>query len=442
MVLEDYLKNDAEKYADKVAVRCGTQQLTYLQLWHAVVERATCLRKNQTVKGCAVGQLMPFRASQTIDFLIDYFAIHLSGNVAMPLERGISDELLAQYEQLAVNVVPPMGTADVLFTTGTTGKSKGVVISHATIVADAENLIEAQGYHHDLTFIICGPLNHIGSLSKIYPIILVGGSLVILEGMKDLESFFRSMDETDGKVATFLVPSSISMLLALAEKQLRSHADQIELIETGAAPMTQTCMQRLCEVLPHTKLYNTYASTETGIIATFNYNQGECLAGCLGKPMRHSQVTISEEGHVVCSGKTLMSGYLNEPELTRSVLRGGKVYTADLGRIDEHGRLRLTGRDDDIINVGGYKVNPIEVEEAAMALRMVDDCICVTFEHPVLGKALKLLYVNRNNDAFNLRQFAKSLQQKLESYKVPQRYEKVETIERTYNGKLNRKFYR
>lgn len=439
MILEDYLKRNAERYADKVAVRCGKEQLTYRQLYLAALERAVEMNASSEY---GRPRLVPFRASQSIDFLIHYFAIHLAGNAAMPLEKGIPEDLYRYYQEMAVLAIVPEGTADVLFTTGTTGKSKGVVISHQTLISDAENLVSGQGYHTDMTFLICGPLNHIGSLSKIYPILLVGGALVILEGMRDLNAFFQTIADVEGKVATFLVPASISMLLALGRRQLAEVADKIELIETGAAPITQTCMEQLCQLLPHTRLYNTYASTETGIIATYDYNAGECLAGCLGKPMPHSSITISEEGRVVCGGDTLMTGYLGDAKLTDSVLRDGKIYTNDLGRIDDKGRLRLEGRNDDIINVGGFKVNPLEVEEAALSCPAIADCICVTFQHPVLGTALRLLYVVKSGEDFELRTFAKGLQEKLEPYKVPQRFERVEHIERTYNGKLNRKFYR
>lgn len=461
MRLEDYLKRNAALYPDKVAVTCKDEQFTYRQLWCAVVERAVQIKSIVSIDGCSRmnrHRLVPFRASQSIDFLVEYFAIHLADGVAMPLEQGLPDEQMEKFRMMAeacsvselmtflssstANPSLPSDTADVLFTTGTTGKSKGVVVSHQAIIADAENLVGAQGFHHDLTFLICGPLNHIGSLSKIYPIILVGGSLVILEGMKNLSAFFESIERVEGKVATFLVPSSISMLLALAEKKLGDVADKIEFIETGASAISLTTMQRICRMLPNARLYNTYASTETGIIATYNYNQNECLAGCLGKPMRHSHIEISDEGKVVCSGDTLMLGYLGDDNLTTSVLRNGKVHTQDLGYIDEQGRLRLLGRDDDIINVGGFKVNPLEVEEAALSFSEISDCICVTFSHPVLGDALKLLYVKKQEEKLKLRSFVQHLKERLESYKIPQCYEEVEHIERTYNGKLNRKFYR
>ena len=134
-----------------------------------------------------------------------------------------------------------------------------------------ENLVEAQEYDGDLTFIINGPLNHIGSLSKIYPVIYTGGTIQLIDGMKDINRFFEVIDDANTKVATFLVPACIRMLLTFAKDKLTSHANKIDFIETGAAPMPLEDMRLLCQVLPQTRLYNTYASTETGIISTFNY---------------------------------------------------------------------------------------------------------------------------------------------------------------------------
>ena len=335
----------------------------------------------------------------------------------------------------------PEEAADVLFTTGTTGRSKGVVISHRAIVADAENLVEAQGYESNVTFIISGPLNHIGSLSKIYPTVMVGGTLHITEGMKCIDDFFRAAETAKGPVATFLVPASIRMLLAFGERRLAELAGKVAFIETGAAPISVSDMQRLCAVLPGSRLFNTYASTETGIIATYDYNAGGCIAGCLGKPMRNSSITITAEGYVACKGQTLMTGYLGDKEQTGKVLRNGMLITSDIGHIDAEGRLMLEGRSGDVINVGGYKVVPTEVEDVAMALPQIVDCLCVPANHPVLGTVLKLLTVMEEGAKLDKRAIALALKASLESYKVPVFYEQVEEIRRTFNGKPDRKSY-
>ena len=432
MQLEDYLRQHAEETPDRTAVICDGETISYAALYQRVQARAATLPK---------GQVVVFRSSQTVDFLVTYFAIHLAGSVAAPLERDTPEPLFQEITASLTGSDLPPGSADILYTTGTTGRSKGVIISHRTILADAENLIAGQGFSRDLVFIINGPLNHIGSLSKLFPVVMLGATLYILNGMRDLNAFFDALDYPAPKMATFFVPATIRMLLQFAPERLASYADKLDFIESGAAPLAHADMLRLCELLPHTRLYNTYASTETGIIATYNFNDGQCLQGCLGRPMPHSRLVITSEGLIACQGDTLMTGYVNDPELTATILHDDTIFTADMGHIDEEGRLRLEGRQGDVINVGGYKVAPTEVEDAALSLPQVNDCICIAVDHPLTGQALKLLVVTPEGQPFDKRQIARALKAQLETYKVPLLYEQVEKIQRTYNGKINRKFY-
>ena len=158
--------------------------------------------------------------------------------------------------------------------------------------------------------------------------------------------------------------------------------------------------------------------------------------------MKHSKVFITEDGTIACSGKTLMSGYAGDEELTRSVMRGGILYTNDNGMIDSCGRLHLSGRADDVINVGGYKVSPVEIEDAALSSPDVKDCVCVPVSHPVTGSALKLLVVPADGKDLDKRGMARYLASRIEAYKVPLFYEKTDCVRRTYNGKIDRKHYR
>ena len=429
--LEDYLAQDARLYPDKTAVICGDTSLTWSQLWQQVQQRA---------KDYPQGKVIAFRSTQTIDFLVTYLAIHLASSVSAPLEKEIPEPLFQEISSRLSSCEVPEGIADVLYTTGTTGKSKGVMISHRTIVADAENLIAGQGFSHDLVFVIHGPLNHIGSLSKIFPIILQGGTLHILDGLRDAEAFFEAF-KAEGKYATFFVPANIRFLLTFDAQRFAALADRLDFVESGGAPLSHADMLQLCDILPRTRLYNTYASTETGIIATYNYNDGRCLAACLGHTMPHSRVIITPEGMISCQGDTLMSGYIGDPELTATVLRGDTVYMSDYGSIDDEGMLHIGGRQSDVINVGGYKVAPTEVEDVTMSIEGVRDCICISAEHPIMGKAVKLLVVMNEGVAFDKKHIARYIAARLEPYKVPQLYEQVETIARTYNGKLDRKHY-
>ncbi len=437
VTIENYIEQNARRYPDKIAVVCNQERLTYRQLQDSISSRADELRKGN----CREGQIVCLRAFSSIAYLVDYFAYHVVGCVVAPLEKDIPE---SQFQKISAELCAhsvPKGSADILYTTGTTGKSKGVIISHQTIIADAETLIDGQGFSHDLAFVVNGPLNHIGSLSKIYPVVMLGATLIIVDGLKDLNRFFDAFAFPASKMATFLVPASIRILIQFGAERLAALSQKIDFIETGAAAISHADMMSLCQLLPKTRLYNTYASTETGIISTYNYNDGKCLAGCLGKPMKHSRIIITDKGLIACEGKTLMTGYVGDPERTASVLKDGTVYTSDIGELDEAGMLHLKGREDDVINVGGFKVAPTEVEDAALSFPDVKDCVCIPVDHKITGKALKLLVVMKDGKDLNRKELALHLKSILETYKIPLLYSKIDKVERTFNGKINRKYY-
>ena len=438
MHIEDFLKKNATCFADKVAIYCEDEAITYSQLYAACLKRA----KELALKGMQRGDIIPIRAFPSIAYLIDYFSIHMNGGIVVPLEKDIGEEQFQKYCKETRECIVPQETADILFTTGTTGKSKGVMVSHDTIMADAENLICAHGYTSNLTFIICGPLNHCGSWSKVFPCIVQGATIILKDGIKDLNDFFQCIESAATKVATFMVPSSLKIMMQFDTKRLAACAQKIEFIETGGAPMAPGDMLQLCSLLPATRLYNTYASTESGIVSTYNFNDGKCIHGCVGHAMKHSSIQISAEGDILCSGRTLMLGYFNDKALTEQVLKDGVLKMADRGFFDESTMLHICGRNDDIINTGAYKVEPTEVENIALELPYIMDCICIAAPHPILGSALKLLYVPRESNLIKKKEIALYIKSKLEAYKVPVFYEEVDKINLTYNGKKDRKSYR
>ena len=436
MILEDYLQINAQRYATKDAIVCGHRRVTYSELAHLVSAR--CQKLSGEYRE---GQIVTLRATQSIEFLITYFALHRLRCIPAPMEKDMPDSMFGHITQRLSSLTAPEGTADILYTTGTTGDPKGVMISHRTIIADAENLIEGQGYSRELAFVINGPLNHIGSLSKVYPVVMMGATLIITDGLKDINAFYDAFSYPAEAFATFLVPASIRILLQFSAERLASLADKIDFIETGAAPISHDDMLTLCRILPHSRLYNTYASTETGIISTYDFNDGRCIAGCLGKSMKHSKVIITEKGLLACQGPTLMTGYIGEPERTAEILRNDTLFTADIATIDQEGMVHLEGREGDVINVGGFKVAPTEVEQAAMAHPDIADCICIATPHPITGQALKLLFVGRDKASIEKRELARFLCTKLPPHMVPMQYERTDQIERTFNGKLDRKHY-
>lgn len=478
----------AQETPDKVAViTCGGGvETTYRKLYSLVGGYASFLYE----KGLRKGDIVVAKASQTLEYVVLYLGVHLAGGVITSAETHMSAEGIAGIARAVkakmvigddravlnaceadyldsadvLNVAAKTETrewqfpaaddsADILFTTGTTGASKGVELSHKALVATAENLIYGCGYQKDTVLIVPGPLNHANPIRKLFTTLLNGSTIYILNGMTNMKAFFTALNYPNGRIACCLPPSAIRTIFQLTRDEIGSYADRIDFIESATAPLPEPDKERLCELLPQTRLLNNYGSSEAASVCMYDYSKYPGRVGCIGKAMPHSRIFIVNDnkeeivsskenmGLLACEGDVNMKGYLNEPELTRDVLIDGVVYTNDIGYIDEEGFVYIAGRKGDVINVGGLKVAPTEVEEAALAIDGIEDCICLPMDHPITGQALKLLVVMREGAGFVPKQFTAFLKTRLENHKVPIKYEQVESIARTYNGKLDRKAY-
>jgi acyl-CoA synthetase (AMP-forming)/AMP-acid ligase II len=240
----------------------------------------------------------------------------------------------------------------------------------------------------------------------------------------------------------------------MVPEELQKRADKIGGIKFGTAPMTEYDKRQISELLPNTALSNPYGSSEAGMLCSYRFDHCAGKEFCIGKPVLDTEVIVVDDqqqpmqssknrmGLLAFRSNSQMKGYYGEPELTASVLRDGIVYTNDVGYIAEDGMVYVRGRADDVINVGGLKVAPDEVEAEVIALPGVVDCICIATEDKFTEHGLKLLLVMQEKGSMDASAIRKALSTKLEAYKIPKQCEEVDEIARMYNGKLNRKAYR
>lgn len=477
----------AQTIPDKVAViTCGGIETTYRELYSSASRYAMLLRE----KGVKKGDVVVAKASQSLTYVVIYLGVHLAGGVITSVQEHMSAEGIAEIvnavkagmvisdnddvlkccdaiyldstevldavsntEQMEWEFPQADDSADILFTTGTTGASKGVELSHKALVATAENLIYGCGYRKDTVLIVPGPLNHANPIRKLFTTLVNGSTIYILNGMTNMKTFFTALSYPNGSIACCLPPSAIRTIFQLSQDEIGKYADRIDFIESATAPLPEPDKERLCRLLPNTRLLNNYGSSEAASVCMYDYSKYPGKAGCIGLAMPNARIFVVNDskeeikssrdnmGLLACKGDVNMKGYINDPELTKEVLIDGVVYTNDIGYIDEEGFVYIVGRKGDVINVGGLKVAPTEVEEAALAIDGIEDCICLPVAHPITGQALKLLVVMRAGAEFSPKQFASFLRTRLESHKIPGKYEQVESIARTYNGKLDRKAY-
>lgn len=479
----------AQATPDKVAVITsgGGVETTYRELYAMASGYAAMLRE----RGLKKGDVVAAKASQSLNYVVTYLGVHLAGGVITSAQehmpsKGIAEIVRAVKARMvisdneevmkycdaiyldiekAVDAAKSAGpaewefplaedSADILFTTGTTGASKGVELSHKALVATAENLIYGCGYREDTVLVVPGPLNHANPIRKLFTTFINGSTIYILNGMTNMKAFFTALNYPEGRIACCLPPSAIRTIFQLSQDEIGKYAQRIDFIESATAPLPEPDKERLCRLLPNTRLLNNYGSSEAASVCMYEYSKYPGKVGCIGQAMPNSRIFIVDDrkeemqsskenmGLLACEGDVNMKGYINDPELTREVLIDGVVYTNDIGYIDEDGFIYIAGRKGDVINVGGLKVAPTEVEEAALAIDGIEDCICLPMEHPITGQALKLLVVMKDGADFCPKQFTAFLRTRLENHKIPIKYEQVEHIARTYNGKLDRKAYK
>ncbi len=486
-VVEQIFKN-AARHPEKIAIIAENKEYTYSNLSRMISGYAAYLKS----LGLKKGEMILARASQTINYIVVYFASHLAGLEITSVEKNASKEtlyemakkvfakaVLTRKEDFASDDAPfsfldsrdvlnhvdsPLDNpvfpkesdlADVLFTTGTTGTSKGIELTHKGVVCGAENMaIGAE--MSSRTFLICpNPLSHSNAIKNLAAVMISGGTFYVLDGISNLNSFFKALDYPAQKVSLVLPPAGIRTIFQLAKDKFASYKDKIEYLMAATAPLPEPDRETLRLMFPRTKLFNHYGCSESSTISIYDFNKYKDLLNCVGKATPNTNVMFVDEhrkaiqsskdnmGLLAVSGGAVMVGYYKDEKATSEVLIDGVVYTNDVGYVDGEGFVFITGRSDDVINVGGLKVAPTEVESAAMENDSVSDCICIGTKDETTGQALKLLVVPaRKFSSVDGRNLIAYLSTKLEAYKVPRIIEIVDHIERTYNGKLNRKAYR
>ena len=480
-IVENIARHVAGK-GDKLCMTDGKSTLTYSEAWKTICGMADRL----TSLGVKKGDCVVMECNQSVDYLICYFAIQKIGAINVPLEKNAAltrvqeisadtdavlhisnkqiDELEVPHfdireackEQLDVNVdevsFPAReDVAEILFSTGTTGKSKGIVLTHKNDVAIAENVICGTKMKADNVEIIPMPMSHSHGLRRMYGNMVNGSSVVLIDGVTFLKKMFNLMDEF--KVTSMdLSPSMLSIIFKLSQDKLGEYADVLDYVQLGSAPLGEEDKIHLSRILPNTRLYNFYGSTEAGCSCLMDFNEMAGKPGCIGKPAVNAVFKVVDEnrntiessaenlGFLASAGDINMLEYFKAPELTKDAMgEDGYIYTKDLGYIDEEGLVFMLGRKDDVINYGGVKISPEEIESVVMTNPVVHDCALIPIKDELTGQAPKLFISIEEGCEYDAKEFRAFLAKEIDANKQPKIVEIIDEIPRTFNGKIIRK---
>lgn len=472
----------AKAQPQKLCLADDTVQVTYEAYGDMICRYASCFR----TAGIRKEDTVVVEACQTVQYLAIEQALQLFGAIFVPVEHNCAQEKIRSFidradakavitckelpeagcltytfdalASLSLQATPYLPEAlpkktdvcEILFSTGTTGKEKGIVLTHENDIALAENVIYGVEMERDNVEMIPSPMNHSHGLRRYYANMVNGSTVVLLGSVMNIKLFFANID-TYGVNSMDLVPTALSVILKLSKDKFAEYKDRLRYIQLGAAPMMEADQNKICQLLPHTRLYNFYGSTESGCICIYNFNRPKDKKACIGKPTHNANIVIVDDdrkpmessrertGLLSCRGGQNMLGYWRDPEETAKVLIDGVVYSNDVAYFDEDGDIILLGRNGDVINVGGNKVSPEEIENACKKMPGVTDCGVIPVADPIKGYVPKLFVQTEPGFPLDVKAVKNFLSASLEPYKVPSYVVQIDKIPRSYNGKLLRK---
>jgi malonyl-CoA/methylmalonyl-CoA synthetase len=335
--------------------------------------------------------------------------------------------------------------AAILYTSGTTGRSKGAMLSHGNLVSNAEALRDYWRFTAEDRLLHALPIFHTHGLFVATNITLIAGGSLILLPRFDADEVIRLLPRATAMMG---VPTFYTRLLGRPDftRELVSH---IRLFVSGSAPLSAETHKEFQARTGHAILER-YGMTETNM-NTSNPYDGERIPGAVGFPLPGVEVRITdpdsgrplsqgEVGMIEVRGPNVFKGYWRMPEKTRAEFReDGYFISGDLGFIDDKGYVRISGRGKDLIISGGFNVYPAEVEGAIEALPGVAECAVIGVPHPDFGEGVLAVAIPKPGAALDERAMQKALGSELAKYKLPKRIFVTDSLPRNAMGKVQKK---
>ncbi len=476
-------------------IKQGDLMLTYKECAEQALEMASYLNNIILTESLTIAIYLP----NSIDFIVSYFAILFLNRVIVPIETYVKDfELLRIIEYNEVDLIITdtkhlkniykglkkysykiivyntdkqeitrfniikhfinkskhlvlEGTENdivvMLHTSGTTNNPKQVMLTHRNLISNIESNIESLKLQaSDIALIalpMCFGYCHTAQmLTHIY----LGASIVILNSIFLPKQFFQTVEKE--KITNFTaVPSMLMMILQYRYFQ-KYNLRSLRYICFGGGKMSPEKIKELIEKFPNVGFIQTYGQTECSPRVTALLPKDSLRKiGSVGKAIPNVDVKIFDEldrslppnhiGEIVVQGSNIMKGYYKQEQLTSECIRNGWLHTGDLGFLDEEGYLYLKGRIRNIIISRGINICPEEIEQILLQQENVKEAIVFGEDNDLLGEALiAKVVLKKRGSILDIKQHC---QKYLPDYKIPIRFEVVEKMPKTYNGKIKRR---
>ncbi len=338
--------------------------------------------------------------------------------------------------------------AAILYTSGTTGRSKGAMISHQNLISNAQNLTSLWRFTKSDVLMHALPIFHTHGLFVATNVMLVSGGSMIFLPKFDLDSIFKHLPQATSMMG---VPTFYTRLLTDG-RLTKSNTSHMRLFISGSAPLLDET-HRMFEKQTGHVILERYGMTETNM-NTSNPYEGERRPGTVGFPLPDVELKITdaatgdlvpdgEIGQIEVRGPNVFQGYWDMPEKTREELRqDGFFITGDLGRKDEEGYIYIAGRNKDLIISGGYNIYPKEIEKLLDEQAGVAESAVVGIFHPDFGESPVGFLVAKPGAILDAKELNTVIVNHFARFKHPQRLIIIKELPRNSMGKVQKKVLR
>ncbi|MBI4585333.1 MAG: acyl--CoA ligase [Planctomycetes bacterium] len=502
MQVHHFLELSAQKVPAKPAVWFQEKWLTYAQLEAFANQLGNYLKESGVQRGDRVALLF----ENSFDYIIAYFAILKAGGIVVSLnidtpadglvyclqhagaraivtdarlfsriapalpqlpalkDVAIAQDDLSRYEGIKScrltrlqdiyaqgNVRPPgvrsidLDMAMIVYTSGTTGKPKGVTISHLNLVSNTRSIVEYLELTPRDRVRVVLPFYYIYGKSLLNTHFFAGGSVVLDNRFAYPQVILENMQKTQ---VTGFAGVPLTFLILLNKSAIKNYTfPSLRYVTQAGGAMAPAIQKQVAEVFAPAKLYVMYGATEAAPRLT--YLDPAMLPkkwGSIGKAIPNVEVFVADEngrplqageiGQIVARGSNIMQSYWNDPAGTAEVLKRGLYFTGDSGRVDEEGFLYVVGRARELLKPGGFRVSALEVEDAALGIAEVQEVAVIGVEDPNLGEAIKMFVVAREGVLLTEEKIRKHLKEKLPIFKQPKFIEFRSNLPKNSAGKI------
>jgi long-chain acyl-CoA synthetase len=337
------------------------------------------------------------------------------------------------------------------YTGGTTGRAKGVMLTHSNICANALPVIANMNYTAETRYLHAAPMFHAADCGSTFALTMVAGCHVFLDRFSP-ENLLQTLQD-ERITATMLVPAMLNMMLhspSFGNYDLSRLSDLIY----GASPMPEALIRALLKARPDKRFTQCLGMTEMSPVITCLHHYQHELEGPHSKRLRsvgqaavNVEVMICDEndkevsrgtvGQILCKGTPLMAGYWQQPELTRRTMVGGWLHTGDAGYMDEDGYIYVVDRVKDMIISGGENIYSVEVESTLSLHPSIKECAVIGIPHDLWGESVHAVVVLKDQAHATEEELDAHCRAHIAGYKIPRSWEfRAESLPLSAAGKV------